>query len=39
MVVDGPPWRVGSAGAPDVDRIAAAVPGLVAVAIRLAGGV
>ena len=40
MVADGPPWRrVRSAGAPDVDRIAAAVPGLVAVAIRLAGGV
>jgi hypothetical protein len=39
MVADGPPWRVRSAGAPDVDRIAAAVPGLVAVAQRLAGGV
>jgi hypothetical protein len=38
MVADGPPWRIRSAGAPDVDRIAAAVPGLVAVAIRLAGG-
>jgi hypothetical protein len=38
MVADGPPWRVRSAGAPDVDRIAAAVPGLVAVASRLAGG-
>jgi hypothetical protein len=37
MVADGPPWRVGSAGAPDVDRIAAAVPGLIAVAARLAG--
>jgi hypothetical protein len=39
MVADGPPWRVRSAAAPDVDRIAAAVPGLVAVAQRLAGGV
>jgi hypothetical protein len=39
MVADGPPWRVRSASAPDVDRIAAAVPGLVAVAQRLAGGV
>jgi hypothetical protein len=38
MVADGPPWRLRSAGAPDVDRIAAAVPGLVAVALRLAGG-
>jgi hypothetical protein len=38
MVADGPPWRVRSAGAPDIDRIAAAVPGLVAVAIRLASG-
>ncbi len=38
MVADGPPWRIRSARAPDVDRIAAAVPGLVAVAIRLAGG-
>jgi len=39
MVADGPPWRVRSPEAPDVDRIAAAVPGLVAVALRLAGGV
>ena len=38
MIADGPPWRIRSAGAPDVDRIAAAVPGLVAVATRLAGG-
>jgi Peptidase family M28 len=38
MVADGPPWRIRSAGAPDVDRIAAAVPGLVSVATRLAGG-
>jgi hypothetical protein len=38
MIADGPPWRVRSAGAPDVDRIAAAVPGLVSVATRLAGG-
>jgi hypothetical protein len=38
MIADGPPWRIGSAGAADVDRIAAAVPGLVAVATRLAGG-
>jgi hypothetical protein len=39
MVADGPPWRVRSPGAPDVDRIAAAVPGLIAVAMRLAGGI
>jgi len=39
MVADGPPWRARSAAAPDVDRIAAAMPGLVAVAQRLAGGV
>jgi peptidase M28-like protein len=38
MVADGPPWRVRSAATPDVDRIAAAVPGLIAAAIRLAGG-
>lgn len=38
MIADGPPWRVRSAAAPDVDRIAAAVPGLVAVATRLADG-
>jgi hypothetical protein len=38
MVADGPPWRIRSAGAPDVDRIAAAVPGLVSMATRLAGG-
>jgi hypothetical protein len=38
MVADGPPWRLRSARAPDVDRIAAAVPGLVGVATRLAGG-
>jgi hypothetical protein len=38
MVADGLPWRVRSAVAPDVDRIAAAVPGLVSVATRLAGG-
>ena len=38
MIADGPPWRARSADAPDVDRIAAALPGLVAVATRLAGG-
>jgi hypothetical protein len=38
MVADGPPWRLRSARVPDVDRIAAAVPGLVAVATRLASG-
>jgi hypothetical protein len=38
MVADGLPWRIRSARAADVDRIAAAVPGLVAVATRLAGG-
>lgn len=39
MVADGPPWRARSAVTPDVDRIAAAVPGLLAVALRLASGV
>ncbi|HEX4445872.1 MAG TPA: hypothetical protein VH044_04025 [Polyangiaceae bacterium] len=38
VVADGPPWRVRSPGLPDVDRIAAAVPGLVSVAVGLAGG-
>lgn len=38
MVADGPPWRLRSARIPDVDCIAAAVPGLVAVATRLASG-
>jgi hypothetical protein len=37
MVVDRPPWRARAAGTPDVDRIAAAVPGLVAMTTRLAG--
>ena len=36
MVLDGPHWRTRSLGAPDVDRIAAAVPGLVAAVVRLA---
>jgi hypothetical protein len=39
MVADAAPWRIGhSADVPDVDRMAAAVPGLVAVVVRLAGG-
>jgi hypothetical protein len=39
MVVDRPPWRARrAAGTPDVDRIAAAIPGLVAMTTRLAGG-
>ncbi len=38
MVADGLPWRVRTAATPDVDRIAAAVPGLISAAIRLAGG-
>jgi hypothetical protein len=37
MVVDRPPWRARAAGTPDVDRIAAAIPGLVAMTTRLAG--
>jgi hypothetical protein len=36
MVADGPLWRVRSPAVPDVDRIAAAVPGLVAAVSRLA---
>jgi hypothetical protein len=36
MVSDGPLWRVRSPDAPDVDRIAAAVPGLIAAVTRLA---
>jgi Zn-dependent M28 family amino/carboxypeptidase len=36
MVSDGPLWRVRSADAPDVDSIAAAVPGLIAAVTRLA---
>jgi hypothetical protein len=39
MVADAAPWRIGhAADVPDVDRMAAAVPGLVAVIARLAGG-
>jgi hypothetical protein len=39
MVADAAPWRIGhSTDVPDVDRMAAAVPGLVAVIVRLAGG-
>jgi hypothetical protein len=38
MVSDGAPWRARSAAAPDVDRIAAAVPGLESMTMRLAGG-
>ncbi len=38
MVADGMPWRLRGARPPDVDRIAAAVPGLVSVAASLAGG-
>src|SRR5260370_19010793 len=37
-VADGVPWRVGTRIDPDVDRMAAALPGLVAVVDRLAGG-
>jgi hypothetical protein len=36
MVADGPLWRGRSTQPPDVDRIAAAVPGLVTAATRLA---
>jgi hypothetical protein len=39
LIADRPPWRARSPGAPDVDRIAAAMPGLVAMALRLASGV
>lgn len=35
MVLDGPLWRGHSRDAADVDRIAAAVPGLVAAVVRL----
>jgi hypothetical protein len=39
MVADAAPWRLGrSTDVPDVDRMAAAVPGLVAAIARLAGG-
>jgi hypothetical protein len=39
MVADAVPWRLGHPGdVPDVDRMAAAVPGLVAAIARLAGG-
>jgi hypothetical protein len=39
MVADAAPWRLAhSPDAPDVDRMAAAVPGLVAAIARLAGG-
>ena len=38
MVVDRPPWRARAAGTPDVDRIAAAIPGLISMTTRLAGG-
>ena len=38
MVADRPPWRARVASTPDVDRIAAAVPGLVAMTTRLASG-
>jgi hypothetical protein len=38
MVTDRLPWRARrAAGTPDVDRIAAAIPGLVAMTTRLAG--
>jgi hypothetical protein len=39
MIADRTPWRARAPGAPDVDRIAAAMPGLVAMALRLASGV
>ncbi len=39
MVADAAPWRIAqSTDVPDVDRMAAAVPGLIAVIARLAGG-
>ncbi len=38
MVADGPPWRLGSTSTPDVDRMAAVLPGLLAVVVRLANG-
>ncbi len=38
MVADRPPWRLRAASTPDVDRIVAALPGLVAMVARLAGG-
>jgi hypothetical protein len=38
MVADGPPWRLRSTTTPDADRMAAVLPGLLAVVARLAGG-
>jgi len=38
MIADAPPWVVRTPRAPDVDRMTAALPGLVAVLERLAGG-
>jgi hypothetical protein len=38
MVADGPPWRLRSTTTPDVDRMAAVLPGLLAVVVRLASG-
>lgn len=37
-VADRSPWGTGRAASPDADRIAALIPGLVAVVERLAGG-
>jgi Zn-dependent M28 family amino/carboxypeptidase len=37
-VTDAPPWRSHGPEIPDVDRMAGAIPGLVAVVARLAGG-
>jgi hypothetical protein len=38
VVADALPWRARAPEPPDIDRMAGAVPGLVAVAVRLAGG-
>jgi hypothetical protein len=39
MLTDAAPWRAARPGTvPDLDSMAAAVPGLVAVIARLAGG-
>jgi hypothetical protein len=38
MVADAPPWSSRAPREPDVDRMAAAVPGLIAVVERLGGG-
>jgi hypothetical protein len=37
MAADRAPWRARAAATPDVDRMAAALPGLLAVVVRMAG--